>query len=139
MRNWVRFGSAAILALTPVLGLADATPTPGISPGYQACLDKAGGVTAGMRACAAAEDTRQEARLNAGYQALMSKLPAPRQALLRDAERAWLAFRKSDCAFAGSAFTGGTFEPVAADDCVVTLTARRADDLADQLDQENAR
>ncbi|WP_076998268.1 lysozyme inhibitor LprI family protein [Variovorax sp. KK3] len=112
------------MAFTHAANAAD----PALSKQYSACMDKAGGVTAGMIDCIGAEVQRQDAKLNAAYKALMSSVVPARQTQLRDAQRAWIKYRDANCAFYLDP-DGGTLARVEANDCVLTSTAARAAEL----------
>lgn len=91
-------------------------------------MDRAAGVTAAMSDCIAADFQRQDGRLNAAYRALRESLaPTRRSALLR-AQRDWLRFRDSHCAFLLDP-EGGTLARVSAGDCRRRMTQQRADEL----------
>ncbi|MGH8173869.1 MAG: lysozyme inhibitor LprI family protein [Rhodanobacteraceae bacterium] len=75
-----------------------------------------------------------DAELNATYAALMAKLDAPNQARLRDAQRAWIAFRDKECAFRSQGSDAGSIGPTAIAGCVTELTAARTVELKAQLD-----
>jgi uncharacterized protein YecT (DUF1311 family) len=62
--------------------------------------------TAQMRDCADRRYSQADAELN------RVKLDPARRRLLRDAQRAWVAFRDKNSAFAASAAAGGTLYPV---------------------------
>jgi uncharacterized protein YecT (DUF1311 family) len=113
---------------------ADVTLEVVFSETWRRCMDRAGGVTAEMIACAGAEAARWDRRLNAAYRALMaSPAHAPAtKALLREAQRAWVAFRDRGCAAEGE-FTaeGGSLSRILAADCALRMTAQRALDLED--------
>ncbi|GAA5236017.1 DUF1311 domain-containing protein [Verticiella sediminum] len=98
------------------------------SPAYVACMDKAGGVTQGMMNCIQTEAERQDARLNAAYKALGERIGQARKDTLRDAQRAWLRYRDANCAFYDDP-DGGTLARVAANVCVMRMSAQRADEL----------
>jgi hypothetical protein len=73
---------------------------------------------AALIATSAAHATDDDASLNATYKSLMAKLDAAGQSRLRDAQRAWIAFRDKECAFRA---TG--------DACVAELTRARTQAL----------
>jgi uncharacterized protein YecT (DUF1311 family) len=98
------------------------------SKSYAACLDKAGGVTFAMQDCIREELGRQDRRLNGAYEALMGSVPEKRRAQLRDAQRKWIAFRDANCEFYSDP-QGGSAARLAANECVITLTAERAHEL----------
>ena len=109
-------------------GLAFAQAEERTSKSYTACLDKAGGITSAMQECIRAELERQDRRLNAAYQALMGSVAEKRRAQLRDAQRKWIAFRDANCGFYYDP-EGGSAARLAANECMVTLTAERAHEL----------
>lgn len=107
---------------------ANAEGTPQPSPGYTACMDKAGGVTRDMMDCIQAEVQQQDARLNAAYKGLMEQVGEQRKGPLRDAQRAWLRYRDANCAFYDDP-DGGTLARVSGNACAMRMTAERADEL----------
>lgn len=109
-------------------GLACAQAEERTGRSYAACLDKAGGVTSAMQDCIGEELERQDRRLNRAYEALMGSVPEKRHAQLRDAQRKWIAFRDANCEFYYDP-QGGSAARLAANECVVTLTAERAHEL----------
>jgi uncharacterized protein YecT (DUF1311 family) len=100
-----------------------------LSSTYAACMDRSSGVTVEMLDCIGAETERQEAALNKNYQAAMSSLPLERRQKLLAAQRAWLAYRKSENDFTANP-DGGTSASVNAADEFLQTTASRADELA---------
>src|SRR5215217_381010 len=95
------------------------------SKSYVACLEKAGGVTPAIQDCISEELDLQDRRLNAVYQTLMGSVAEKRRALLRDAQRKWIAFRDANCEYYGDP-EGGSAARLASNECVLTLTAERA-------------
>ena len=88
-----------------------------------------------LNQCAAEELARANAALNSTYQALMKKIEAPNQAQLRDAQRAWIAFRDKECTFetGGGANQGGSIWPMMVDKCLTTMTQERTKALQAQV------
>jgi len=82
--------------------------------------------TMGMIECARGELERADARLNAGYKKLMAGADETGKALLRDAQRAWLRFRDTECAWEADSMRGGTGAAPVSLDCQARLTAERA-------------
>lgn len=107
---------------------------PDYSPEYSQCMDDSGGVTAGMIDCIGQELERQDARLNKVYNEFMATLSAERKEQLRAAQRAWLKFRDENCKFYYDP-DGGSLARVAANVCVLSATAARADELAGLADE----
>lgn len=119
-------GGVALLAATVAATRAAADP-------YQDCRTAAAGVDPRLKACDAAELSRRDAQLNDAYRRLMAALPGVRQAKLRSAERAWVAFRDAECDFRASAETGGSDAPLVDAACRLELTAERLDALLKAL------
>lgn len=115
------------LALGLALGLSGGAHAE-LSPQLTACMDRAGGNTQGMVECMGAETRRQDARLNQAYKALMDATAAERKKQLQEAQRAWVRFRDTNCAFYLDP-QGGSMARVSASDCVLTMTVDRADEL----------
>lgn len=101
---------------------------PAYGPAHAACMARAGGVTAAMVDCIGAELARQERRLDAAYRRARAALPASRRAALTRAQRAWIAFKEAECAFVLDP-DGGSLARVAANACVLRMTAARAGEL----------
>lgn len=95
---------------------------------FSVCMDKADGVTQHMVECIDAETKRQDARLNKAYKAVVADLNPERKKQLLEAQRAWLKFRDTNCAFYFDP-EGGTIARVQAVDCMMTMTASRAKEL----------
>jgi len=66
---------------------------------YDVCLRKADVSMQEMGACGGAWMEREDTRLNAAWQALLEELPEEGQPMLRDEQRAWLAYRDRSCLF----------------------------------------
>jgi uncharacterized protein YecT (DUF1311 family) len=138
MPSMHRLTAAALLLLPGAAAHGQAAATPEQrAPGrgtaaYAACLDRAGGVTPAMVQCSNEEAGRWDRRLNAAYGGIMRDpgWNAETKALLRDAQRAWIAYRDRSCAAQGElAAEGGTLSRIIAADCVARLTADRAAEL----------
>lgn len=114
---------AGLILVVALLAPAHAAE-PGDSPALQACMTRAGGVTATMLDCIGAEHRVQDARLNAAYRAASRALPATRRASLTAAQRAWIAFRDSECGFVADP-DGGSLAHVMGNDCMLRMTAER--------------
>lgn len=106
------------------------------------CVALPGGeTTAGMVACIAAESAAWDEILNDEYQATMSALRAAdameelappdltRERALREAQRAWVAFRDAECRAHHALWGGGTLRQVVGANCVMVETAERAIEL----------
>lgn len=100
----------------------------GLSRQFTTCMDAAGGVTMDMIECIFDEAKRQDDRLNQAYQALRAGLSPERRKQLQQAQRAWIKFRDANCEFYYDP-DGGTLARVAANQCVMRMTASRAAEL----------
>jgi uncharacterized protein YecT (DUF1311 family) len=62
---------------------------------------------------AAKDFEKADAKLNSTYAALMAKFPdAESKRKLKESQRAWIAFRDAEAAFAADQFRGGSAAPV---------------------------
>lgn len=88
--------------------------------------------TAEMSWCASLDFDAADAYLNEAYGAAMETAQAydgDQEGLLRDAQRAWIAFRDAACSAEGSLYEGGTAQPMMGTICLTRLTDARAEDL----------
>jgi len=97
------------------------------SQAYNACMDKASSTTS-MVECIGAEHNAQDAKLNAAYKTLMGALSPDRKKQLREAQRAWIAYRDANCEFYFDP-DGGTIARLQANQCMLSMTAQRAAEL----------
>lgn len=77
---------------------------------------------------------KADADLNTAYKALFSRLDDGSQQRLRDAQRAWIAFRDKECAFRAQGNAGGSIRAVVSTDCIAELSTQRTQQLKAQLD-----
>lgn len=108
-----------------------------------ACQGQAGGsTTIGISECIMAETAVWDELLNEAYGDLRAEFGAqedvPGEAsgadlkiALRDAQRAWIAFRDADCGLAYSMWLGGSIRTIVSANCQLTHTASRALALRD--------
>jgi uncharacterized protein YecT (DUF1311 family) len=99
---------------------------------YLTCVSNAEGVTYKMLDCISAEFDRQDSRLNDAYKRLMSKVPTDRKKSLVEAQRAWIKFRDANCGFYHDP-DGGSAAHIAGNECMVTATIDRANELENLL------
>jgi uncharacterized protein YecT (DUF1311 family) len=126
MRSWCRT-SIALLLLSAAhsISMAKADVT---TPEFDACIKKSRGVTSDLTDCVDLEKKRQDEKLNQSYQKLLASLKPARRAQLVDAQQAWLKYRELNCALYDDG-SGGTTAGLAANDCIMTMTAKRAAEL----------
>lgn len=118
----------ACLADTPAGDLAP----PCIGAAARQCQQAPGGdTTPGIAACVMGEHAAWDAALNRAYQAARAHYRADRAAAdsLRDAQRAWIAWRDAECAFQYDRYGGGSLRSIAAANCRMSMTAMRALEL----------
>ncbi|KOF52637.1 MULTISPECIES: lysozyme inhibitor LprI family protein [unclassified Achromobacter] len=89
-----------------------------------------------MNLCADQAYRKSDAELNAAYKSLVARLHKDRQAesRLNTAQRAWLAFRDAECAFAAGGVQEGSAYPMAQARCLDRLTRDRTRALRDYLE-----
>jgi uncharacterized protein YecT (DUF1311 family) len=95
------------------------------TPALKACLSSgfaAKGVSAAMGGCFNAELAVQDARLNAAYRSAMVKRGRREQAILRNAQRAWIKHRDATCE---EVRMGGTIDLAEVPSCRLEETVRR--------------
>ena len=100
-----------------------------------------GETTAGTAACIAAEAEAWDVLLNEEYQVTMAEARAldatgdvvapdlTRAETLRDAQRAWIAFRDAECRAQYARWGTGTMRQIAGANCIMVETAERAIEL----------
>ena len=110
----------------------------------RACIqgEEGGETTLGMASCAAAATKAWDGLLNAEYRetigwtqmmdsedkALFPEF-ANREDALRQAQRAWIAFRDAECGFAYAQWGAGSMRHIAGTECIRQLTAKRTLEL----------
>ena len=91
-----------------------------------------------MTACAEQSYETSDAELNRLYRQIEQRLgdDGEIKELLIQTDRAWVAFRDNECAFASSAVVGGSAYPMTKAMCFDELTANRIEDLRQYLNCE---
>ena len=121
--------AAATLAPSFVVPAAESVE-PKLSAAYDQCTSKAESNTVSLMACESQEWERQDKRLNAAYQALLSKVSTPKGEELRKVQRAWLAYTEAKCGFLyDNEQFSGSLDRLVASHCSVVERTRRADEL----------
>ena len=106
------------------------------------CQDQPGGsTTIGITDCILAETREWDAILNEQYSATQQANEAAdaggqspvmdRSDALREAQRAWIAFRDADCGARYAMWQDGTIRTIVGANCHLTMTAQRAIELRD--------
>lgn len=83
------------------------------------------GTQSEMNECAASGYRQADAALNSVYQRLVARLTEPGRARLREAQRAWVAYRDEECDFMSSGVEGGSVQPMIAAMCLEAETRSR--------------
>jgi uncharacterized protein YecT (DUF1311 family) len=83
--------------------------------------------------CAGQDFTASDKKLNTLYRTLMAKYDAANGALLKDAQRKWLAFRDAECTYETNGTVGGSINPMMNTMCRTHLTNTRVKELTAQL------
>ncbi|WP_439870827.1 lysozyme inhibitor LprI family protein [Pseudomonas syringae] len=122
--------SVAVLAVATTIFLSsNVLAGEEYSPTFNSCVKFSKGATDALSACYSAETKAQDFRLNNNYKKAMNALASPQKQKLQDAQRLWIKFRDSDCGMYYS-LTGGTIDLLNGADCELSITKKRADDLA---------
>lgn len=82
-----------------------------------------------MNICANADYEAADAKLNAAYKDLVSGNDEKANKLLQTAQRAWIAFRDAECAYAAADSEGGSIYPMEVSQCLTELTNERTKQL----------
>jgi uncharacterized protein YecT (DUF1311 family) len=112
-----------------------------IGAAAKACEAQTPATTLDISECLMAETAVWDAILNREYKAARAALARQGAADggnvgtltdgLRDAQRAWIAFRDADCGLTYSIWAGGSIRVIFAGNCYLTKTAQRAIELRD--------
>jgi uncharacterized protein YecT (DUF1311 family) len=119
----------AALALALVAQVAPAADAP---PSAIDCKNAANQME--LDYCAGQDFKTADAKLNALYQALMAKYDTNNQALLRNAQEKWLAWRDAECAYETELTWGGTIHSMMQTECDTDKTNTRIEELERQRD-----
>lgn len=84
-----------------------------------------------IKQCLGKELDAQDANLNKQYKLCMAKLDKVAQDKLRNAQRAWIAFRDAECLYQSDEMRGGSYELVIDLGCRSSKTKERAETLKD--------
>jgi uncharacterized protein YecT (DUF1311 family) len=89
----------------------------------------------GLDACAGAARDKADAALNAVYKQIVARLndDGAKTKRLIEAEKAWIAFRDAECAFANSDTEGGSIHSMEVTLCEEKLTTTRTQELRSYL------
>ena len=124
----------------PVLGFAvvaaacfAAASPAGAAPAFAAVDCRHAEDQAAMNVCAFQSFKAADAKLNAAYHALFAKVSPAGRTRLQAAQRAWLAYRDSQCAFETAGTADGSVHPMIVAGCMESLTQAQSARLNAQL------
>ena len=100
--------------------------------------DPADQTQSGLNICAAEEYWAEDVRLNKTYQEIVKRLADDGEGrkLLQVSQRAWIAFRDAECAFANNPNKDGSIYPLLMGQCLTALTKARNKQLGAYLNCE---
>jgi uncharacterized protein YecT (DUF1311 family) len=98
----------------------------------QECPDQ---TQTGLNQCAAESYAKADEGLNRAYKRIVQKLKGQDQAagLFVKAQKSWIAFRDSECAFVSSGASGGSIYPMIYSMCLEQVTKDRVKQLQNYL------
>lgn len=99
----------------------------------QDCADQ---TQMGLDQCAGAAYKKTDAKLNAVYRQIVTRLAndADTKARLVTAQKAWIGFRDAECKFVAGNAEGGSIYPMLVTQCRDALSQKRIEELSAQLD-----
>lgn len=83
--------------------------------------------------CALQNAQAADKKLNQTYQTLLPKLAASQKQNLVKAQRAWIEFKDSNCAYEKNRFEKGSIAPMVYHNCMERVTKQRTTDLENYL------
>lgn len=86
-----------------------------------------------MTRCAYNHLRATNSELNTVYRQLMAKISDHGKTLLRDTQRAWIAYRDKQCEFSTAGAAGGSVHPMVHAQCLAELTKAQIEVLKAQL------
>lgn len=125
--------AACVLSLFCALSAAGRTGR-GQSPAEDPCAEA--GSSRSMEACAEQELKGADAELKKAYDRLAAASEAAAErARLRRAQRAWLSYRRANCASEAFLYRGGTIQDFIQLKCMARVTRERRAEVEAQLKQ----
>lgn len=115
---------------TRILSITLLSLLPALAPAFE-WTDECDQNQLSMNTCAAQELQFHDQRLNALYQQQMQYLEDPlTRERLRNAQRAWIAFRDADCRYqVGEREDSGSIWPLLQNNCLTERTRKRVEEL----------
>jgi uncharacterized protein YecT (DUF1311 family) len=85
-----------------------------------------------LNVCADREFQSWDAKLNVRYRSFLKSANPKDQALLKAAERNWIAYRDSECDYETASSEGGSIRPMEYSNCLTAKTRARIAELKSQ-------
>lgn len=82
-----------------------------------------------LNVCADREFQAADRKLNAVYRKLLDGADGKEKELLKTAERNWIAWRDSECAYETAGSEGGSIQPMEYSECLTRLTQSHVKEL----------
>ena len=82
-----------------------------------------------LNTCADQEYHVWDKKLNDAYRAASAQEDAKGRELLKQSERAWIAYRDAECAYQANASEGGSIQPMEYSNCLTEKTKARIKEL----------
>ena len=119
---------AALLALL-LLPLPAFAGSPGADDPFKGLDCKNAKVQMELNYCADREFQTADRKLNVVYRKLLNSADGKEKELLKTAERNWLAWRDSECAYETAGSEGGSIQPMEYSECLTRLTQSHVKEL----------
>ncbi len=108
--------------------IAASLPLPAPAFAAEQC-DRNDQTQTGMNLCAKADFDVVDAKLNQLYKQLAAKAEGDEKNALRDAQRAWVAYRDKECLYETAGSEGGSIRAMEESECATALTNARIKDF----------
>ncbi len=120
------------IAIAIVIAMAAGHARAGADDAFKGLDCKKAIVQAELNVCADREFQSWDSKLNALYRAVLKNADPKDQALLKTAERNWIAYRDSECDYETSDSEGGSIRPMEYSNCLTAKTRARIAELKSQ-------
>lgn len=130
----------ALAVSVVLLGAGAAYAKEELAPGYSACMDASGGVTAQIQKCQSDAYIYLDGRLNTNYKQAMRACnneadPKACKATVLKMQRAWIKYKEATADYLFMAHGDGSFTPIIVDDFVNGTTKTQGDLLEVMVDR----
>ncbi|KRG71687.1 lysozyme inhibitor LprI family protein [Pseudoxanthomonas dokdonensis] len=129
----LKFFLLLAVALLPARAYAQSTDAPPYSIQLYLCMGETDGTDAATLDCLLREFRYQDSRINGTYQSLLGGLPLAKRPALQRVQNLWWRYRDANCRLLRDTASDDRIGAIAQLNCMMDMTARRADDLESQL------